>query len=160
MLVQSDVSLVFATVLLTGPMVAAATADPVATQSTKSTLCTYRDANYGLNAVICVAPKFGQVCEDGGKWSNPKSTENLDQACANAQIPAPGVPPAQCLYRDVKFALGSLICVAPHFAQECGDNGRWITITPVPGTAYYKACADAQIPIWNPPPASSSASSK
>jgi hypothetical protein len=145
-------SATFSTLLLLAPTVAEAAADSATAQSTKPTLCTYRDANYGLKAVICVARNYAQECDDKGSWGKP-STE---PACAEAQIPVPGIPPAQCLYHDVKYGPNAVICVAPKFGQTCGDNGTWSPVTS--GKDFAEACKNAQIPApLNPTaPASSS----
>jgi hypothetical protein len=105
--------------------------------------CIFRDAHYGLGAVICVAPQFGQLCQPDG-WSLPTGDKGLDKTCAGAQIPVPGVPPPQCIYHDVKYTPGAIICVAPHFGQTCTDNGAWSLATAT--NDFDKACANAQIP--------------
>jgi hypothetical protein len=102
--------------------------------------CLYRDAHYGPGAVICVAPQFGQRC-DKGTWTKPTSEESFDKICASAKISVPGIPPAQCMYHDVKYAPGAMICVAPHFGLICNTDGGWN-----PAGGFEKACANAQIP--------------
>jgi hypothetical protein len=149
-----SVSLAVATMLLNGPRVAEAAAGDTADGSNKPMLCTYRDAKYGPSAVICVAPHYGQTCGTDGKWLDVTNAGKIGDACANAQISVPGTPPTQCIYRDIKYAVGSIICVAPSFGQQCGDNGSWTN----PGNALGKPCETAQIPTWYPPPASSSSS--
>lgn len=108
--------------------------------------CLYRDAKYGLGAVICVAPKFGQQCDKDGKWTGPMNEE----ACAGAQIYVPGFPPAQCIYHDVKYAPNALICVAPSVGQVCGTDGVW---SPVTG---FGPCKNAPIPAPTYPAAPAS----
>jgi hypothetical protein len=116
-------------------------------------VCTYRDAHYGPGALICVAPKVGQICGDDGHWVTP--TQSFREACANAQIPVPGAPtpapapassssPTQCKYHDVTYAEGAMICVAPRFGQTCTSNGSW---SPFSSDKDFKtACENAQIP--------------
>jgi hypothetical protein len=151
MLAPFSASLAFATLLLAGPTASeAAATDAAPAQATKPTPCTYRDANYGINAVICVAPHFGQVCGDGGKWSDPTGDHNLKDACANAQIPVPGIPPPQCMYHDVKYAPNGIICVGPHFGQTCNIDGGWSAINGGKhpgGEIFNEVCANAQIPL-------------
>jgi hypothetical protein len=161
-----SVSLAFATLLLGGPTVAeAAPTDPAPAPAppAKSTLCTYRDATYGPSAVICIAPKYGLVCGESGAWGKPTGENNVIDACANAQIPVPGALPPQCIYHDVKYNVGSVICVAPYYGQSCSENGRWVKEVTVISRkeasgkeVFYDVCANAQVPIWNQPPANSS----
>ncbi|MGA2793786.1 MAG: hypothetical protein ABSE69_09655 [Roseiarcus sp.] len=145
-------SAAFATLLMARSMVAEAGA--VDAGPTKPPLCSYRDANYGPNAVICVAPEFGQTCGKDGTWLPPAS----EKACANAQIPVPGIPPAQCMYHDVKYSPNAVICVAPRFGQICNTDGVWKPATD--GGGFDKACANAQIPAPTYPAAPAAAKSQ
>jgi hypothetical protein len=144
------------TLLIIRPlMIEAAVADP----SPAPALCIYRDANYGPNATICIAPGFGQRCIDGGQWSDPAADHGLKDACAGAQVSVPGAIPPQCIYHDVKYTAGSVICVAPNYGQSCSEKGSWQPVPTVAvkrGEAFYGACANAQVPTWNPPPSGSS----
>jgi hypothetical protein len=132
----------FATVLVAGSTVsyaAAADAAPADAEK-KPPECVFRDAHYGPGAVICVAPQFGQQCTNGA-WTKPTSDDSFNKICASAQIPVPGIPAAQCLYHDVKYAPGAMICVAPRVAQICNTDGGW-----APPEDFEHACANAQIP--------------
>jgi hypothetical protein len=46
---------------------------------------------------------------------------SLSQAMA---ADAPSWPPGTCVYRDLHYTNGTIICVAPHFGQICKD-GVW-----------------------------------
>jgi hypothetical protein len=126
----------------------AARADTASAEPGKAADCLYRDAHYGNGAVICVAPQYGQRCTNG-VWSTPIHDEGFDKMCAGAQIAVPGVPAAQCLYHDFKYAPGAMICVAPHIGLTCNPDGGW-----VPAANVERACANAQIPNPATQPAS------
>lgn len=49
--------------------------------------CTYHDVKYSPGALICVAPRYGQICDKAGSWSATR-----EDACLHAQIPAPAYP--------------------------------------------------------------------
>lgn len=102
--------------------------------------CLYRDAKYGLGAVICVAPQFGQQCNKDSAWTDPTNKDPFDKVCASAKISVPGIPPAQCIYHDVKYAPGAIICVAPEYGQMCLPDGGW----GVPSD--FEGCKNAQVP--------------
>jgi hypothetical protein len=102
--------------------------------------CSYGGLPYGNGAVICVAPKFGQKCDDKGKWGDPMNEHPFDTLCARAPDSVPGVPPIQCTYHDVKYSPGAKICVAPKFEQTCRTDGGWDSVASV------DACTNAQIP--------------
>jgi len=142
----------FATLLVAGSMVPDAdAADPAPADTGKSSQCLYGDAKYGLGAVICVAPGFGQICGDKDTWGKPTSGDPFDRICARAQTSVPGVPPAQCIYHDVKYGPNARICVAPGSAQICGVDGTW-----GPAISNVKECDNAQVPAptYPAPPAS------
>jgi hypothetical protein len=149
----------FATLSLGAPMVVKAASGPDSPPS-----CIYRDSHYGNNAVVCIAPGYGQICDANGKWGDPTNNDKIQQLCATAQIPVPGITPVQCIYHDVKYTEGSFICVAPYYGQSCGKNGMWEKeqIAAIPRKeasgkeVFYDPCANAQVPTWNPAPASSS----
>lgn len=132
------ISATCATLFVAGSMASYAAA---ADAEKKVSECQYRDAHYGPGAVICVAPGFGQECDDKSTWTKPTSADSLDKICASAKIPVPGLPPAQCIYHDVKYAPGALICVAPNFGQICNADGGWNPIA-----SFERPCANAQIP--------------
>jgi hypothetical protein len=114
-----------ATLLVAGSMVPNAdAADPA---SPAPPQCLYRDAKYGLGATICVAPQFGQQCNKDSAWTDPTNKDPFDKVCASAKISVPGIPPAQCIYHDVKYAPGAIICVAPKVRQMCNIDGGWTT---------------------------------
>jgi hypothetical protein len=136
---RRGVSAGIATLLGASSMVAEGAAPPDAVSAATASLCTYRDAHYSFGALICVAPNLRQICESDNKWGLPTS----EPACASAQIPVPGaLPPAQCIYHDVKYAVGAAICVAPSYAQQCQENGSWLKFPEL-----NTACKNAQIPV-------------
>lgn len=131
----------FATLLVAGWMVPdGAVADPPPGDTGKPSQCLYGDAKYGLGAVICVAPQFGQQCGKDSKWDPPTKEAPFDTICARARASVPGVPPAQCIYHDVKYAPDAMICVAPGYMQICGTAGVWSPAAP------FGPCENAQIP--------------
>ncbi len=133
------------TLMMAGSMVPNAdAADPAPPQ------CLFRDAKYGLGAVICLAPQFGQQCNKDGAWTDPTNKDPFDKVCASAKISVPGIPPAQCIYHDVKYAPGAIICVAPKNGQMCLTDGGW----GVPSD--FGGCNDAQIPAPTYPAAPAS----
>jgi hypothetical protein len=136
----------FATLLMEGSVAAYAAGadDAPGDKSKKPSECEYRDAKYGEGAMICVAQGFAQICGDKSKWSDPTQAAPYDKVCANAKISVPGAPPVQCLYHDVKYAVGAKICVGPYYGLACIADGEWV---PEPDTTgFKKSCANAQIP--------------
>jgi hypothetical protein len=129
---------VLAVLLHVGSIVSCAAA---ADSANAATGCLYRDAHYGTNAVICVAPGFAQLCDKDNTWKPPAKDPPYNEVCANAKISIPGTPPAQCTYHDVKYAIGATICVGPNFGLSCNDNGSWDR-----DPNLKKACDHAQIP--------------
>jgi len=143
-------SVAFATLLVAGPVVAAAAGDvpPPATPT-----CTYHDVKYSPGALICLAPQSMQKCNDKGVWEQSTEGGDFKQACAKGQIPAPGAPanpPGQCAYYNVQYGPGSVICVAPNLALTCesSKDGVW-------AASAEKECANAQIPAPAAPATSS-----
>jgi hypothetical protein len=139
----------FATLLMEGSMVAYAaaaeaapgdTSPPKPPEPPKPSQCLYGDAKYGQGAVICVAPQFGQQCGKDSKWDSPTKEAPFDTICAGARASVPGVPPAQCIYHDVKYAPDAMICVAPSYMQICGNAGVWSP------AVRFDPCKNAQIP--------------
>jgi len=37
--------------------------------------------------------------------------------------------PMLCTYRDAKYGPSAVICVAPHYGQTCGTDGKWLDVT-------------------------------
>jgi hypothetical protein len=103
--------------------------------------------------VICVAQAFGQQCHNDGTWEKPTNQDPIDKVCAGAKISVPGTPPAQCIYHDVKYAPGAVICVAPEFGQACSSDGVWGPAS----TEFDKKCDKAQIPAPTYPTAPAAA---
>lgn len=72
-----------------------------------------------------------------------------------AAADAPSWPPGTCVYRDLHYTNGTVICVAPHFGQTCNKDGVWDPPTnaaPLPNVAPLQdVCASAQVPT-NPAP--------
>jgi hypothetical protein len=74
-------------------------------------------------------------------------------AYAVAADDAPGdksKKPPECEYRDAKYGEGAMICVAPGFAQICGDKSKWGD--PTQAAPYDKVCASAKISVPGAPP--------
>ena len=131
----------FATLLVASSMVpdadaadpAPAAADPAPADkgkapadTGKSSQCSYGGLAYGDGAVICVAPKFGQKCDDKGKWGAPRRTNiRSTHYVRGRQIPFPVFLRIQCTYHDVKYSPGANICVAPKLEQKCRTDGGW-----------------------------------
>lgn len=71
----------------------------------------------------------------------------------------PSWPPGTCVYRDLHYTNGTVICVAPHFGQMCKD-GVWTPPTneaplqepPRQEAPLQVVCATAQIPTNPAPP--------
>jgi hypothetical protein len=66
---------------------------------------------------------------------------------------APSWPQGTCVYRDLHYTNGTVICIAPHFGQICNKDGVW----DVPNNArpLQELCETAQIPT-NPSPSTPS----
>jgi len=62
---------------------------------------------------------------------------------------APSWPANACIYRDLHYTGGTVVCVAPHFGQICNKDGGWDP--PTNAAPIQEACASAQIPT-NPAP--------
>jgi hypothetical protein len=52
----------------------------------------------------------------------------------------------ECEYRDAKYGEGATICVAPGFAQICGEKSKWGEPTPT------AVCANAKVSVPGAPP--------
>jgi hypothetical protein len=75
------------------------------------------------------------------------------QAAAPESPPSPAAAPAVntpspstivCTYNNMKYSRGSVICVGPHFGQQCskdddGKDGKWSDLSS--GAPYNQACA-------------------
>jgi hypothetical protein len=62
---------------------------------------------------------------------------------------APSWPPGTCVYRDLHYTNGTVICVGPHFGQTCNKDGIWDP--PTNAKPLQDVCEKAQIPT-NPAP--------
>jgi hypothetical protein len=133
----------FAALLMAGSIVPYAAADDTPPKKDVPE-CLYRDAHYGLGAVICVALQFGQQCGEGGKWELPTDKNDFSKVCAKAQTPIPGILPVQCIYHDVNYALGAIICVGPRYGLKCESNSEWKK--PKDSGTLEEVCRNAQIP--------------
>jgi hypothetical protein len=100
--------------------------------------CLFRDVRYGVGTVICVAPAYGQQCDENGRWKDPTNQAPIDKVCESAKIIVPG-DAAQCTYHDAKYSPGALICVGPRYGQICEKGGGW-------SATREEACLHAQIP--------------
>ena len=86
--------------------------------------------------MICVAPGYAQVC-DKDAWKAPAK----DDVCAKAEVAVPGTFLNQCIYHDVRYAVGAKICVGPNFGLTCKNDG-WTD----GDHNLHKTCEHAQIP--------------
>jgi hypothetical protein len=117
--------------------------------------CSHRDINFGQGEFICVAPGYAQIC-DNNSWKAPEKSTPYNDICAKFQV---FVSPSQCIYHDVKYTTGSIICVGPNFSIGCTENGIWaLDQDTLKRSKEDAACKNAQIPTPTYPAAPSTSS--
>jgi hypothetical protein len=142
-----------AALLLAGSNVSyAAAAEPA------PSTCSHGGVNYGQGEFICVAPGYAQICDTNNTWKAPESHAPYDGLCA-AKATQIIVPPAQCIYHDVRYTTGASICVGPNYPMKCTEKGSWDLDQRAPPNVK-DLCKNAQIPSPTYPasPASTTAS--